>query len=169
MTVPVESEAVLRRRETIEEIKRLKYRYVRCIDCKLWDELAECFAEDAVTSYASGQYSFQGRENILAFLKEALPPTMITMHQCFHPEIEITSETTAKGSWGFHDYLIELKENTSLRGYAYYEDEYVRVDGQWKIKATGYRRIFEETWNRAELPSLTLTENMFESSEGTSE
>ena len=169
MTVPVESEAVLRRRETIEEIKRLKYRYVRCIDCKLWDELSECFAEDAVTSYAGGQYSFEGRENILAFLKEALPPTMITMHQCFHPEIEITSETTAKGSWGFHDYLIELKENTSLRGYAYYQDEYVKVDGKWKIKSTGYRRIFEETWSRAELPSLNLTENMFGSSEGTSE
>ena len=168
MTDLLEQEAVIRRRETIEEIKRLKYRYVRCIDCKLWDELSECFAEDAVTSYASGRYSFEGRDNILAFLKEALPATMVTMHQCFHPEIEITSDTTAKGSWGFQDYLIELNENTSLRGYAYYEDEYVRIDGKWKIKSTGYNRIFEETWNRAELPSLNLTENMFGPSEGKS-
>jgi hypothetical protein len=62
---------------------RIVYKYLRCLDCKLWDELTECFAEDAVTSYAGGQYSFQGRERIVEFLKEALPPTMVTMHQCF--------------------------------------------------------------------------------------
>ena len=161
MTDLAEPGEVLRRGEILEEIKRLKYRYLRCIDCKRWDDLPECFAEDAVTSYAGGQYSFEGRDNIITFLKEALPATMITMHQCFHPEIEITSDTTAKGLWALHDYVIELNENTSLRGYAYYEDEYINVDGQWKIKSTGYKRVFEETWNRAELPSLNLTENMF--------
>jgi len=31
----------------IELIKRLKYKYARCLDQKLWDEIAECFTADA--------------------------------------------------------------------------------------------------------------------------
>ena len=42
------------KREEIEAIKQLKYKYVRCVDCKMWDDLAECFTEDAVTNYAAG-------------------------------------------------------------------------------------------------------------------
>ena len=35
----------------IEEIKRLKYKYVRCLDQKRWDDIAECFVPDAVASF----------------------------------------------------------------------------------------------------------------------
>ena len=33
--------------QEIEAIKRLKYRYFRCIDTKAWKELEDCFSEDA--------------------------------------------------------------------------------------------------------------------------
>ena len=39
----------------IEAIKRLKYRYMRCLDQKRWAELAECFTEDATTAYGGGK------------------------------------------------------------------------------------------------------------------
>ena len=42
----------------IEAIKRLKYKYMRCLDQKGWAELAECFTEDATTSYGGGKYAF---------------------------------------------------------------------------------------------------------------
>ena len=51
--------------QEIEAIKRLKYKYMRCLDNKLWDEMAECFAEDATCSYSGGKYEFSGREAIL--------------------------------------------------------------------------------------------------------
>ena len=31
----------------IEAIKRVKYAYLRCLDQKLWDEMADVFTEDA--------------------------------------------------------------------------------------------------------------------------
>ena len=31
----------------LEEIRRLKYRYLRCVDLKLWDEIGEVFTADA--------------------------------------------------------------------------------------------------------------------------
>jgi len=145
----------------IEAIKRLKYKYLRCLDCKLWDEMAECFTEDATTSYSGGKYSFQGRGKIIEFLKQGLDRTRPSLHQGHHPEIDITSPTTAKGIWALEDYVIDTKTDTSIRGSAFYHDEYVKVKGEWKIKSTGYDRVFEEMWNRKETPSLKLTQNMF--------
>ena len=37
---------------TIEEIRQVKYRYLRCVDLKLWDELAEVFTPDATGATA---------------------------------------------------------------------------------------------------------------------
>ena len=151
--------------EDIEAIKRLKYKYFRCLDSKLWDDLAECFTEDATTSYSSGKYSFQGREAIMQFLREGLGPMMISMHHGHHPDIEITNDTTARCIWALEDYVIITQANMGLGGAAFYQDEYVRVNGEWKIKSTGYDRTFQEAWDRGETPSLKLTDSMFISPE----
>lgn len=144
----------------IEAIKQLKGKYLRCLDCKRWDEMSECFTEDATTSYSGGKLSFKGRDAIIKFLRDSMPSTMISMHQGHQPEIQITSETTAAGTWGLEDYLIITQGNLALRGAAFYRDEYVKVNGQWKIKHTGYTRIFEEVWDRGETKSCKITANM---------
>lgn len=146
--------------EEIEAIKRLKYKYLRCVDSKLWDELAECFIPDATTSFSSGEYSYQGVDAIINFLKEGLNPNMLSMHHGHHPEIELTSDTTATGTWALEDYVIMTDLNMSLHGAAFYHDEYVKVNGEWKIKSTGYDRVFEEIWNRGDIPSLKVTKSM---------
>jgi hypothetical protein len=33
---------------------------------------------------------------------------------------------------------------TVLHGTGIYSDEYVKIDGEWKISLTGYERIFED-------------------------
>jgi hypothetical protein len=148
--------------EEIEAIKQLKYRYFRSLDSKRWAELADCLTADATAAYDDGKYSFQGRDEIMGFLEGALGrPTLITLHQGHHPEIEITSPTTAKGIWYLEDEVIDAKRNTTLRGAAFYHDEYVKQGGAWKIKSTGYTRTFEEVRDRSETPSLKLTKTMF--------
>lgn len=145
--------------EDIEAIKRLKHKYFRCLDSKLWDELAECFTEDATTSYTDGKYSFRGVEAIIGFLRKSLgPDTVVSMHQGHQPEIDITSETTAKGIWTSEAGLIITDRNVATREVNFYHDEYVKIGGQWKIKHTGYKRLFEEAWSRGETKLLV---NMF--------
>ena len=130
--------------EEIEAIKQLKYRYFRALDTKQWDELGRTLTEDATTAYDSGRYSFQGREAILAFLRDALGSTrMISMHNGHHPEIELTSPTTARGTWYLQDLVIFRDAGSVLQGAGFYYDEYVKVDGAWKISSTGYERTFE--------------------------
>jgi bile-acid 7alpha-dehydratase len=143
----------------IEAIKQLKGRYFRCIDCKLWDELADCFAEDAVTNYNNGREHYEGRGAIMEFLRSTLDMPVLTMHQGHHPEITITGETTAVGKWALEDYIITLK-NRGIQCAAFYQDEYVKVDGQWKIKSTGYDLVYREMWDRNETKSLKILDRM---------
>ncbi len=148
--------------QDIEAIKRLKYKYFRCLDLKLWDEMRECFTEDATSAYSSGTFSFQGREQILRFLIDAMDrPTVLSAHHGHHPEIDITSPTTAVGVWALGDIFIDLQAGVTVRGAAFYRDEYVKVNGQWKIKATGYERTFEEIENRTDSRGPQITQNRF--------
>ena len=145
--------------EDIEAIKRLKHKYFRCLDAKLWDEMAECFTKDATTSYTDGKYSVKGIEAIMGFLKKSLgASTVLSMHQGHQPEIDITSETTAKGIWTSEAGLIITERNVATREVNFYPDEYVKVNGEWKIKHTGYTRLFEEMWDRGETKIIA---NMF--------
>jgi hypothetical protein len=160
MTESAETRVAIRRLEDLEAIKRLKYKYLRCVDTKWLNGLAECFTEDATTSYEGGKHSLVGREAIMRFFRSKDFHQIVTMHHVHHPEIEITGATTARATWALEDYVIDIKANWSLHGGAFYDDEYVQVDGRWKIKHTGFKRIFWERWNRAELKSLQLMENM---------
>ena len=146
--------------EAIEAIKRLKYRYLRCLDQKDWDELASCFTPDATSAYSGGKYSFEGRDAIMEFLKKAMgADSFLSSHTVHHPEIELTSDVTASGIWALRDEVIETRADIVIRGAAFYRDEYARVDGEWKIRSTGYERTYEETFSRKDVPSLKLTAN----------
>jgi hypothetical protein len=146
--------------EELEAIKRLKYKYLRCLDLKRWAELAECFTEDATSAYSGGKYSFEGRDAIMDFLEKAMgAPSFLSSHTVHHPEIELTSASTATGIWALHDIVIETNAGIVIQGAAFYHDEYLKVDGEWKIRSTGYERTYEETLSRADLPSLKITAN----------
>jgi hypothetical protein len=144
--------------EDTEAIKRLKYRYWRHLDLKQWDELATCFVSNASVSYGSGKYAFQGVDAIMGFLRESLGVERgsVTIHQGHHPEIDISSPTTAKGTWALYNYMFNVKQNRGIRIGAYYHDDYVKVGGQWKFQHIGYTHIFHEEWKRDDIPSLHL-------------
>ena len=149
--------------EEIEAIKRLKYKYMRCIDQKLWDELKDCFTDDAISSYSGGKYAYEGRENILKFLSDAMGAASFhSSHRVHHPEIDITSPTTATGIWALEDTVIETKLDFSLSGAAFYRDEYVKVEGAWKIKTTGYERTYEQMQKLSDRPGLKMTDSAWQ-------
>ncbi|MCG8590870.1 MAG: nuclear transport factor 2 family protein [Proteobacteria bacterium] len=148
--------------EAIEAIKQLKYKYMRCLDTKRWDEIAECFTPDAEAAYSGGKYSFEGRDAIVQFLRDAMgSDSFLSSHQVHHPEIRFTSDTEATGTWALQDVVIDQRFEITIRGAAFYEDEYVCVDGEWKIRRTGYTRLYEELQSRKDVPGLKLTASLW--------
>lgn len=147
----------------LEEIKRVKYRYLRCVDTKNWDELAEALTEDVTADYGTPTYGkplrLDGRDVLVGFLRDKLGPDMITTHFASQPEIEIDGDT-ATGLWAFEDTVIATKYRMVIAGAAFYEDRYRRcADGKWRIAHTGYQRTYEATYSLDDTPSFRLTAN----------
>ncbi len=142
----------------IRAIEQLKYRYLRHVDLKQFDEVARTFTDDATASYGGGAYSFSGRDAIVGFLRQTMSRTdMHTSHKVHHPEIELTGPDTATGTWALEDRIVDLGYNIDIGGAAYYFDEFRKVDGEWLISHTGYRRVYEEIQPRADNRSLTAS------------
>jgi hypothetical protein len=147
----------------LEEIRRLKYRYLRCVDLKLWDEIADVFTADATVDYgtkALGEpIQLRGREEIVAFLRKSLGPGIITVHFASQPEIDVDGATAA-GTWSFEDTVIATEYRVMIKGAAFYEDRYARgEDGRWRISHTGYVRTYEVMMSLDDVPSLKFTAN----------
>jgi hypothetical protein len=142
----------------LEQIKRLKYAYARCLDLKLWDDIAGLFTADAIAAYSGGGYTFEGRDAIIDFLQRSMgAETFHSSHKMHHPEIELTGPDTATGVWALDDTVIDTQWNITIRGASFYTDEYVKLDGAWKIHRTSYRRVFEEIQPRGNVEGLALT------------
>jgi hypothetical protein len=147
----------------LEEIKRLKYRYLRCVDTKNWDEIADTFTTDATADYGTpalgSPLSLTGRDAIVGFLRDKLGPGIITTHFASQPEIDVDGDA-ATGIWAFEDTVIVTEHRVVITGAAFYEDRYVReADGRWRIRHTGYERTYEAMLSLDDLPSFRLTAN----------
>src|SRR5262245_7702027 len=148
----------LKRLEDIEALKQLKHRYCRFLDTKKWKELGELFAPDATVCYSSGKYEFKGVDAIMRFLSESLGEERgsVTIHHGHHPEIELLSDTSARGTWALYNYMFNVTQNRGIRIGAYYDDAYVKLAGAWKFQHIGTRYLLHEEWQRDDIPSLRL-------------
>jgi SnoaL-like domain len=133
----------------VEEIKRLKARYFRCMDTKDWGGLASVFAADAVMDMseeagaAPGDLSHITRgAAAIAAMAQAGMEGVQTVHHGHMPEIEILSPTTAQGVWAMEDRLRwESGPVRSLHGYGHYHDTYEKGDEGWRIASTSLTRV----------------------------
>ncbi len=149
--------------EALEDIRRLKYRYFRTLDLKLWDEFGGTFTDDVIGRYGTKVYgemdALVGRDAIVGFMSEKLGNGIITAHFAHHPEIEVEGDT-AEASWGFEDTVIATDFKVLIRGAGYYRDRYRRgADGSWRIAETSYERIYESMESLEDTPSHQLLAN----------
>jgi hypothetical protein len=134
----------------IEEIRQLKARYFRLMDTKDWDGFAAVFSPEAVMDMSAEMRDQQtggtgittGAHEIAAFVRGAVGD-VITAHHGHMPEIEITSESTARGVWAMEDMLRwpEGAPIRSLHGYGHYHETYEKVGGEWRIKTITLTRL----------------------------
>lgn len=136
----------LQRLVAIEAIKNLKARYFRYVDMR---------ADDATraTLYAPGAtlHFPEKHAEPMSFAEQrkwanAVVANSVSIHHGHLPEIEILSETTARGVWPMEDRLYWTGERApgepiSQHGFGHYVETYERIDGEWKIKTLKLTRL----------------------------
>jgi hypothetical protein len=134
--------AELQKLTAIEEIKHLKARYFRYVDAKDWPCFRSVFTDDAVWRRSDPQGvavaqdtvpiggDSGGADAIIALIREALSAAK-TVHFGHMPEIEVLSETDARGVWAMEDYV--QWPDRHLHGMGQYVETYRRVGGRWLI------------------------------------
>jgi hypothetical protein len=132
-------EARLRRLEDAEAIRTLKHRYFFCCDRKDPVGMRACFADGPVHIDYGAVGTFDRADALVKVYTEiACHDHMVEMHHGMNPQIEVVDERTARGKWSLHYFLI----NTQTRGVTqlagYYEDEYRKDPGGWKISKTRF-------------------------------
>lgn len=131
----------------IDDIKQVKYRYLRALDTKNWDDFADTLTEDVAGDYGQSlgeALHFTERAPLVEFMKQSLGPEIITEHRVAHPEIVVDGDE-ATGTWYLQDRVIAPDFNFMLIGAAFYHDRYRRTSAGWKISATGYDRTYDAT------------------------
>ena len=115
----------------LEEIRQVKYRYLRCVDLKLWDEIADTFAADATASY--GTPALGGKPIDLAGRDDdrrvpARTSSARRSSPCTSPASPRSSWTATRprGTWSFEDTVIATEYRVVIKGAAFYEDRYAR-------------------------------------------
>ncbi|GAB17061.1 putative dehydratase [Gordonia effusa NBRC 100432] len=139
--------------DDLAAIKATKYRYLRALDTKDWDTFADTLTVDATGSY--GELDLKSRDEIVAFMRKNMGPSLISEHRVAHPEIEVDGNI-ASGRWYLQDKVIVAELNFMLVGAAFYADTYRRTDDGWRISSTGYDRTFELSIPLGELPGFSL-------------
>jgi hypothetical protein len=135
-------EARLQRVEDELAIQRIIFDYSTFLDSRDWANYVDLFAPDGEWENVEGSY--KGREAILAMLGgpnggSSEPPSRVThYHSNSNWRIDIDGDHATAVS----RYLFVLRRDdrpmSALAGL--YRDEFVRLDGQWKIR----RRVAEE-------------------------
>ena len=131
----------LQQLEDLEEIKRLRGLYARCVDTKDWDTWKkQVLTEDyRLESHGGVQ---EGRDQVVSSVSKSLDGATTT-HHCHTPEIAFTGADTAKGIWAMQDH-VSLPGNgqpIKFRGSGHYHDEYVRTSDGWRIRSTVQTRL----------------------------
>jgi hypothetical protein len=135
--------------EDIEEIKKLQAHYVNCLLLTNFEDMFDCFSKDGVLDLHAGRAV--GKKEMRKLFDERLKYSHIGQEGEFavHPIITVDGDK-AKGSWLHYIQFaqprkLEHRPGLLEREYApdwlqgYYEAEYVRENGKWKISFLKWR------------------------------
>jgi hypothetical protein len=145
------------RLEDIELIKQLKHRYMRCLDSADPEGLKATMHPDLTIQYIGGSYRIEaaGRDQVMQMLSGMWNKKYAGSHIVHHPEIDVAEDgMTADGVWYLTDYALNFNINKSTQGAAIYRDKYVKHDGKWVIRHSGYTRLWERFEDFDKKPNL---------------
>ena len=127
-------EARIARLEALEDIRRLKHRYLNACDLKQVESIRDCFAEGAILIDYGPIGTFRDRDSFVAVYRELA---------CQPRVIDLLGEDEAVGRWALCYCNLDGETGATRKLGGFYQDRYRRIDGQWRIVETAFRGHFE--------------------------
>jgi len=132
----------------IDAIRQLKARYCRFVDTKQWDRLTALFAPEARLEGFGSVPDGADPATFVAAVSRRLAQA-ITVHHVHEPEISIIDPDRARGIWPMMDYVdfqrdgqpADTRTERGWIGWGYYEEDYVRSGGEWRISFMRLARL----------------------------
>ena len=137
--------------EDIEKIKELHRQYVFWLNSQQWDEMIDCFTENAIADI--GEHGLRkGREEITKLFKINIANKVAGWnggHFVNQPVISVDGDK-ATGHWLLYIFIFHAQTPT---GPSYkwvqgrYDCEYVKVNGKWKFSFVKFKEPWPEQLN----------------------
>jgi hypothetical protein len=129
----------INRLEAIEAVKQLKARYFHACDTKQPDIVRACFASGEIDLRYGRIGNFTDREQMVAVFSElACQEHIVEMHHGQNPQVEVHDEDNATAIWGLYYYMIDTRRQSVTQLAGFYDDAYIRRDGEWRIIRSYY-------------------------------
>lgn len=120
--------------EDIEAIKKLKARYCAvCDDDHNPDKITTLFAADGIWEGADGIGQHKGHAAIRKLFEGFRDRISFSQHNVMNPIVEVSGDR-AHASWYFLGPFTFRKGNRAVWLAARYEDDYVKINGEWKFQ-----------------------------------
>lgn len=148
---PTELEARLTRLEDIEAIKQLKALYCEiCDDDHNPERITTIFTDDGIWE-GRGIGKAQGHAEIRALFGRFQQMIKFSQHMVMNPRIQVDGNA-ATGTWYFFGPFTFEENDQAKWQAARYQDDYVKVNGAWKIKhlrvrGPGMSADYESGWS----------------------
>ena len=138
--------------QDIEAIQRLKAEYCDiCDDAHNPDRMVAIFAEDGIWE-GKALWRAQGHADIRKLAKGFAERISFSQHNVFNPRIEVNGNA-AHGRWTFLGPFTFRKGNRPVWLAAFYDDDFVKVDGVWKFQyfraLVRMTALYKEGWASA--------------------
>lgn len=124
----------------VEDIRRLKARYLRAVDDKDWDGLTDVFAVDARLDATRGVT--EGADAIATRLRAGLDG-LVTVHRVHQDEIYVCGDE-ATAVFAMDDLVIHpstAEATVGIHGHGRYHDRFVRTAEGWRLAEMRLERL----------------------------
>ncbi|MET0636868.1 MAG: nuclear transport factor 2 family protein [Chitinophagaceae bacterium] len=122
----------------VHDVQRLMSSYCRFVDKKKWDQLERLLVKDVNLVFqdeaGNALYSFDSPGAFTQAAKDGIGESA-TVHHLHNPEIEILTDTEARGIWAMEDrfYFPVHAPKPYFHGYGHYHVTFIRINEDWQI------------------------------------
>jgi hypothetical protein len=124
----------IERLETLEAIRQLKAHYFNACDSQDPGGASRCFAPGEILIDMGHIGVFRHRDEFAALYRAAgCHDYVLDLHHGANPEIEVIDGQHARAVWSLNYRNINTRDRTVTFLSVLYRDEYVKLEGEWKI------------------------------------